>query len=97
MKIAPAAPFSPALLTEVNPSPAPALEGFGDLLSQSVKEVQQLQKDADRQVAANAAEGTGDLHEVMLAMEKAGLALKLLVQCRNKLVAAYEELNRITV
>ena len=97
MKINPAAPFAPASLPDLNPTTGTPSEGFGAILGQTVNEVKQLQQDADRRVAANVSEGAGDLHDVMLAMEKAGLALKLLVQCRNKLVAAYEELNRITV
>lgn len=97
MKITAATPNSPAMLTDATPPAPTSQEGFGDILTNSIDEVRRLQKDADRRVAANVAQGTGDLHEVMLAMEKAGVALKLLVQCRNKLVAAYEELNRITV
>jgi flagellar hook-basal body complex protein FliE len=36
-----------------------------------------------------------DVHEAMLALEKADLSLRLLVKVRNKLVQAYEELSRM--
>ena len=39
--------------------------------------------------------GKADLHDAMLALEKANLSLRLLVQVRNKLVQAYEELSRM--
>jgi flagellar hook-basal body complex protein FliE len=41
--------------------------------------------------------GETDLHEAMLALEKVDLSLRLLVQVRNKLVQAYEELNRMAI
>ena len=36
-----------------------------------------------------------DIHEVMLATEEAKMSLELAVQIRNKLVEAYQELNRM--
>jgi flagellar hook-basal body complex protein FliE len=39
--------------------------------------------------------GETDVHEAMLALEKADLSLRLLVKVRNKLVQAYEELSRM--
>jgi flagellar hook-basal body complex protein FliE len=41
--------------------------------------------------------GESDLHEATIALEKVDLNLRLLVQVRNKLVSAYEELNRIAM
>ena len=38
-----------------------------------------------------------DVHEVMIAMEKAGISLRLMVQVRNKILAAYEEIMRLQV
>lgn len=41
--------------------------------------------------------GETDVHEAMLALEKADLSLRLLVKVRNKLVQAYEELSRMAM
>jgi len=41
--------------------------------------------------------GPVDLHDVMIAMEKADISLKLLVQVRNKAVDAYKEIMRMQV
>jgi len=67
---------------------------FGNILKDKLDEVN------DYQVKANNAEqdfvegGNTDVHTVMLDAEDAKLSLALAVQVRNKLVDAYQELNR---
>jgi flagellar hook-basal body complex protein FliE len=39
--------------------------------------------------------GQKDVHETMIALEEANLSLRLLLQIRNKLIAAYEEIMRM--
>ncbi|MEW6658358.1 MAG: flagellar hook-basal body complex protein FliE [Thermodesulfobacteriota bacterium] len=73
--------------------PAPRQE-FDDLLSQMVSGVKQLQQDSDQKVTGSLL-GKEELHEAMLSLEKASLSLKLLVQVRNKMVEAYQELARM--
>lgn len=67
-------------------------EGFRRLLA----EVHQQQRQADAEVHRTLL-GEGELHDALLALEKANLGLRLLVQVRNKLVAAYEELSRMSM
>jgi flagellar hook-basal body complex protein FliE len=74
-------------------APAPK-EDFGNLLSQMVNKANQLQGDADQKISGSLL-GKEELHEAMLSLEKASLSLKLLVNVRNKLVSAYEELSRM--
>lgn len=38
-----------------------------------------------------------DIHEVMIAAEEAGVALELVMEIRNKLVEAYQELMRMPI
>ena len=38
-----------------------------------------------------------DIHGTMLALEKADLSMRLMLQVRNKLVSAYEEVMRMQV
>jgi flagellar hook-basal body complex protein FliE len=59
-------------------------------------EANSQQHQADTQVRQSLL-GKADLHEAMLALENADLSLRLLVQVRNKLVQAYEELSRIAM
>ncbi len=42
-------------------------------------------------------EGTGDVHDAMIAMQRADMMLQLTVQIRNKVVAAYQDVMRMPV
>jgi len=74
-----------------------AKSSFADVLSGLVKDVNGLQASAaelrDQLVAG---EG-GELHQVMIAAEEAGIALELLIEVRNKIIEAYQELMRMPV
>ncbi len=77
------------------PQSAPkAAGGFGELLQGSLDRFASLQTDADRSVEELTLGGKGDLHSTMIAVEKAGIALEMALQIRNKLLNAYETLMR---
>ena len=76
-------------------TPAPQ-EDFGQMLGDMVNKVNKLQQDSDQKVTGSLL-GQEELHEAMLSLEKASLGLKLLVNVRNKLVSAYEELSRLNL
>jgi len=42
-------------------------------------------------------DGSGDVHEAMIAMQRAEQMLQLTVQIRNKLVQAYQDVMRMSV
>lgn len=65
-----------------------------NMFQEILTEVNGQQHHADTQVHQLLL-GKADLHDAMLALEKANLSLRLLVQVRNKLVQAYEELSRM--
>jgi flagellar hook-basal body complex protein FliE len=68
---------------------------FMDTLHNAMSQVGQLQSEADSKVA-NMLNGDGqDVHSAMIAVEKANLAFDLMVQVRNKIVSAYQEVSRI--
>jgi len=71
--------------------------GFGEMLSKSIREIDMLQKDADISIENLAAGENTDIHQTMIAMEKADIAMKLMIQIRNKVVGAYEEIMRMQV
>ena len=70
---------------------------FSDILKNSIKEVNALQKEADSAVQDLAQGKTENVSEVLTAVEKADLAFRALMQVRNKLLEAYEEINRLRV
>lgn len=70
---------------------------FADTLNKAVTEVNDLQKTADKAMQNLAAGKTDNIPEVMIAAEKADIALKLMVQVRNKMIDAYQEVMKMQV
>jgi len=68
---------------------------FLDTLHSAVDQVGQLQSQADTQVASMLSGGGQDVHSAMIAVEKANLTFELMVQVRNKIISAYQEVSRI--
>ena len=79
--------------TEGLGAPAPQ-EKFDSLLGRMVGETNRLQQEGDQKIAGSQL-GKEDLHDTMLSLEKASLGLKLLIQVRNKMISAYEELSKM--
>ena len=73
-------------------SPRVGEEIFAKILS----EVNTSQRQADMKIRESLL-GRADLHEVMLSLESADMGLKVLVQIRNKMIQAYEELSRMNM
>ena len=67
---------------------------FADTLKGFLHDVSRLEQTADQQVEELARGGAVDPHEVMMAVEEANLALDLLLEIRNKLLEAYQQLTR---
>ncbi|NBX76133.1 MAG: flagellar hook-basal body complex protein FliE [Proteobacteria bacterium] len=72
-------------------------EGFSEFLSRSLDEVNQLLGSADKSAKDLAVGKSENLHDAMITMEKAETAFKLLVQVRNKVIDAYQEVMRMQV
>ena len=69
--------------------------GFREVLHSAIDDVQQLEGQAETKVAGVLA-GTGsDVHSALIAVEKADLSFQLMMQVRNKIVSAYEEISRM--
>lgn len=70
---------------------------FAKLLEDSVAQVNQLQKKADQAIASLASGEATSLHDTMIAMEQADISFRLMMQVRNKIVEAYQEILRMQV
>jgi flagellar hook-basal body complex protein FliE len=71
---------------------------FAGLLQESVSKVNEMQQTATDFAAAFEAEDPNvDLAQVMIAVEKSGLAFQALTQVRNKLISAYQEIMNMPV
>ena len=68
---------------------------FRDLLSSAVDDIQQLETQAETKVNG-VLEGNGsEVHSALIAVEKADLTFQMMMQVRNKIVSAYEEISRM--
>jgi|SRR5689334_18987863 flagellar hook-basal body complex protein FliE len=70
---------------------------FKDYLLDSIKQVNSMQQDADRAVETLFTGGDVNPAEVLTAVQKADLAFRMMMQIRNKLVAAYEDIQNIRI
>lgn len=68
---------------------------FADLVSDLLNDVNELQNEAGRVQTAFLNGEPVELHEVMIKAEEAGLSMDLLLEIRNKLVNAYNEIIRM--
>lgn len=69
---------------------------FEDMLAASVRRVNALQLEADDKVRSLAIGDVEDVSEVALASSRADMALRLLMELRNKFLDAYQSLSRIS-
>lgn len=90
-------PFTPPALTPLAPASPDAATGpaFSDLLRQAVERGGSMQQEADLTVMNALAGGDVTQVEVMSAVKKADLALRMMLQVRNKLLDAYNEIQQI--
>jgi flagellar hook-basal body complex protein FliE len=70
--------------------------GFGDALKGLIGTVDGTSSDANAAIG-RMLDGTGDVHEAVIALQKADTMLQLTVQVRNKLVQAYQDIMRMPV
>jgi flagellar hook-basal body complex protein FliE len=83
-----------------NPAAATPYEvttSFSSYLKNAINEVNQLQKTADKMNQGLATGQVQDLHQVMIASQKSGIALDMALQIRNKAVEAYQEIMRMQI
>jgi flagellar hook-basal body complex protein FliE len=72
-------------------------QSFGDTLNNAIKEVNKLQTEADKSVNSLVNGSNTDIHKTMIAMEKADISFKLMMQIRNKAIEVYQEMMRMQV
>ncbi len=70
---------------------------FLSYLQEQVGNVNKLQQEADTTVAAVATGQSNNLHEMMIALDKADVSFRMLTRVRNKVIDAYQEIMRMSV
>jgi len=89
------APVMPALAQTSGASSGGA--GLADVLSHAIQTVDGLGQQATASVDRFLSGEDGDLHTAVLATTRAELAFDMLLQTRNKVVSAYQEIMRMQV
>jgi flagellar hook-basal body complex protein FliE len=69
---------------------------FGDTLNRLVSAVESSNAQAN-QATIGMVDGTTDVHDAMIALQRADMTFQLTMQIRNKLVNAYQEMMRMPV
>ena len=70
---------------------------FAKALSESIEQVNTLQKEADQAIEKLSTGESNNIHGAMLAVGKADLAFRMTMQVRNKIVEAYQEVMRMQI
>ena len=70
---------------------------FGETLTKAIEKVNDFQTESDSLAAKVAGGDLDNVHQAMISMEKASLALEFAVQVRNKAIEAYQELMKTQV
>ncbi|BBG66636.1 flagellar hook-basal body complex protein FliE [Hydrogenimonas sp.] len=70
---------------------------FGEVLKESLEEVNDLQKKGEEAMSDLATGQVKDLHQAALAIGKAEMSMKLMLEVRNKAINAYKEILRTQI
>jgi flagellar hook-basal body complex protein FliE len=86
-------PSGPVGVDGVNKTP-----GFGEIMSQAVNKVNEVQKASSAMATAYEQGVAGvDITDVMIASQKASVSFQAMVQVRNKLVEAYRDVMNMPI
>jgi len=82
-------------VSSLQPATDSSQPGFRDILHSAIDDIQQLEGQAETKVAGVIDGNGADVHSAMIAVEKADLSFPLMMQVRNKIVSAYQEISRM--
>ena len=88
-------PSIPSPATPAASSSSQGDGGFFSSLTNAIEQVEQVHTDAQQQMVDLLQGNRQDVHNVMIAVEKADVAFQLMMQVRNKIVSAYQEIERL--
>ena len=78
-----------------SPSSSSASPSFWDTLKDTLSQVQTVQSEADQKITDLVTGKGEDIHSAMTAVEKADLSFQLVMQVRNKIIQAYQQVAQI--
>ena len=96
-------PISPNLqLPEIDALRRPGKTGkndsdFGTMLKDAISTVNELQKQSNQEIEKLMTGESQDIHNTVIAMQKADLSFQMMMEVRNKIVQAYQEIIHLQV
>ncbi|WP_041089924.1 flagellar hook-basal body complex protein FliE [Jeotgalibacillus soli] len=78
-------------------SPFEAQQNFSSMLKEAISNVNSSQIESDRMTDKLINGENVELHDVMIASQKASVSMTLTMEMRNKAVEAYQEIMRMPV
>ena len=91
----------PIEVSEIHPPGASgdsaAASGFMGSLTEAISHINDAQSGASQAVDALVTGQTTNIHQTMVALQQADVSFQLMMQVRNKLVSAYEEIQRMQI
>jgi flagellar hook-basal body complex protein FliE len=96
----PVGPIGAAVIRPIAPVGGPGRPtgpGFAETLKQAVADVTRAQQEAETAARAFATGQTTDVAATMIAVERANVTFQLMLQIRNRLLEAYQEIQRVQV
>jgi flagellar hook-basal body complex protein FliE len=90
MRINPSGP-----VRQADSSAAADKASFGQWLQKSLEGVDKMQQTAESAAAKLVTGESKDIHGTMIAMQKANISMSLMLEVRNKIISAYDEIKRM--
>ena len=87
----------PEIRKPAGPQPPAGGAKFGEVLKDAIATVNELQKTSDVEIQKLMTGESQDLHSTLIAVQKADLSFQMMMQVRNKIVQAYQEIMRTQV
>ena len=76
-------------------APGKVSSGFGQVLTKAINAVNQNMQEAETMAAGLITGQHANIHETMIAEEKAGISFRMLTKTQNKVIEAYQEIMRM--
>lgn len=71
--------------------------GFVDSLQQAISKANDIQLEANHATEALMTGQTQNIHQTMVALQEADVSFQLMMQIRNKILSAYDEIQRMQI
>lgn len=86
---------NPRSLDGKNNSTKEATQSFAATIEESLAKVNEMQEEKSLMIQDFASGKSQNVHELMITLQKAGLAMDMTSAVRNKVMQAYQEIMRI--